>query len=502
MRIPTSLSFAVIAFLSATNGVDAFFFKRDVSSIEIPDVRSPSVTYLNAFSNEDDFEAEYELVDGDDHEFDVNGQHSSLRKRADGCQKYHTVRAGDTCYSLAERYGIDLFQLYAWNDQINKHCTNLFVNKRYCVDGPKAPQATSNTCEKRHKVIAGDTCVKLAKAYNISLEEFYKLNPRVNRGACDNLKVANSYCVAAGKSAHSNKAQLLQKPSGAADKNDDKNTEDKTPSKSKASASGKTGTGKPTTTRTSTTTTKTTTSKSTTTTTTTTTTTQRPTTTKRSSTKTTTTRRKTSSAKPSPPPSSSKYAEDEVTSSSSKEQRRRIQKDVALTYYWIAHPEDYPSGGKSVQIKTCGGETIATVSQNYADALVMEGSGVAGSKMVNLGGCSCVNYRCFMELDKNEDPYGLTAHGSPLRPYITIAANDIKKGTKIFVPSLEGLQLPGTNMRHNGCFLVDDESWSFSSNHIDLYVYRMQNYRKLIDSHGVSKVDVYEGGDCKLLNYM
>lgn len=49
--------------------------------------------------------------------------------------------------------------------------------------------------------------------------------------------------------------------------------------------------------------------------------------------------------------------------------------------------------------------------------------------------------------------------------------------------------------------LIIDRSWSFDSNHIDLYVYREKNYRTLNSEHKLSKVDVYEGGDCNLLNY-
>lgn len=50
------------------------------------------------------------------------------------------------------------------------------------------------------------------------------------------------------------------------------------------------------------------------------------------------------------------------------------------------------------------------------------------------------------------------AFGSPLRPFITIAANDIKRNTKIFVPDLEGWEIPGSSKKHNGCLLVDGKS--------------------------------------------
>ncbi|KAI8882698.1 carbohydrate-binding module family 50 protein [Backusella circina FSU 941] len=186
---------------------------------------------------------------------------------------------------------------------------------------------------------------------------------------------------------------------------------------------------------------------------------------------------------------------------SSKETRKKLQTKSTFTYYWIAQEGDY-SGGKSVSVKTCAGKTIGSVPENYADALVMEGTGVINSKIVNLGGCSCSGYKCFELVDRKTDPYGLTSFGSPLRPYITIASNDIKKNTKIYVPSLVGWSIPGSSKKHNGCLLVDDQSWSFKDHHIDFYVYSMDNYEKLDKAHHTTKVDIYQGGSCKLLNYL
>ena len=151
-------------------------------------------------------------------------------------------------------------------------------------------------------------------------------------------------------------------------------------------------------------TTKKTTTKKTTTTTTTRTTTK-PTTT----TTTTTTTKSTTTKKP-----STTTTEEKAVASSSSDKRKLLQKGSALTYYWIAHPEDSDHGGKDVTVKTCDGKPLGTVPSQYADALVMEGTGVLGNKIVNLGGCSCNDYKCFMEVDKKEDPYGLTCKLSRL----------------------------------------------------------------------------------------
>ena len=99
---------------------------------------------------------------------------------------------------------------------------------------------------------------------------------------------------------------------------------------------------------------------------------------------------------------------DSGSSSSSTEKRKAIHHNIPMTYYWIAMPEDYKQSGKQVSIKTCDGKTLGKTSVEYADALVMEGTGILGDKVVNLGACSCTNYNCFMEVNKKEDPYGLT----------------------------------------------------------------------------------------------
>lgn len=45
------------------------------------------------------------------------------------------------------------------------------------------------------KVMTGDTCAALSTANGISLEDFFFLNPEVNRD-CTNLMLAEAYCVA------------------------------------------------------------------------------------------------------------------------------------------------------------------------------------------------------------------------------------------------------------------------------------------------------------------
>lgn len=238
-----------------------------------------------------------------------------------------------------------------------------------------------------------DTCSTVSNKYNIEKSDFYTMNPHVDNPACNNLLTGGNVCVktetkvvlskVARKSvvrtttrARRTKSSRITRKA----KTTTKKSISARPTKTVKKTTTKTTTKKPTTTRTTTTTTRTT---------------------------TTTTRTTTTSAKA----TATKSVKLSVTSKKPN-QRKLIQKNSALTYYWIAHPEDYKSGGKSVTVKTCNGESLGSVSEEYADALVMEGTGIVGNKVINLGGCTCSNYECFMEVDKKENPFGLTCKSS------------------------------------------------------------------------------------------
>ncbi|CAO3637882.1 unnamed protein product [Cunninghamella blakesleeana] len=347
-----------------------------------------------------------------------------INKRGDEeCTKYHTVSGKDTCITVSKQYGIQLDQFYQWNQQIDSHCGNLNNGKKYCVAVSSGESSSSsNGCAQTHTVSSSDSCVKLAKQYDISLGEFYSLNPQVHRGSCDNLNDGKEYCVKAGSSSSSD--------ASSSKKEEEKHITSKVTNFAAKTSKKKKG------------------------------------------------------------------------SSNRGSKGKKIQSNASFTYYWIATPDDYSSSGKKVEVKTCSGKSLGKVSESYADALVMEGTGLLGKSIVNLGGCSCSGYKCFEQVNAKSDPFGLTAYGSPLRPYVTIASNDIPKNKKLYVPQLDGWSLPNSDKKHNGCLLSDDQSWSFGGHHIDFYVYKQSHYKTLDKQHRITKVDIYEGGDCEILEYM
>ncbi|RUS21559.1 hypothetical protein BC938DRAFT_475392 [Jimgerdemannia flammicorona] len=171
--------------------------------------------------------------------------------------------------------------------------------------------------------------------------------------------------------------------------------------------------------------------------------------------------------------------------------RKLIQRRSAFTYYWIASQGDYKGGKADTWVGTCGGKRIAKVNKKFAEALHMEGSGIVSGKVINLGGCGCSyskskGYMCFDILSKKKFPFGQTSRGTPLRPFTSIASNDLKAGHKIYVPELKGWSLPGSKKRHNGCMKVEDQSWSFDGRHIDFFSLTKKNYNILDKKHGLT----------------
>ncbi len=66
---------------------------------------------------------------------------------ASNCNAYHTVVAGDGCWSITQTYSITLDQFYLWNPDVTDDCgTNFWPGYAYCVGvGPAPPASLSST---------------------------------------------------------------------------------------------------------------------------------------------------------------------------------------------------------------------------------------------------------------------------------------------------------------------------------------------------------------------
>ncbi|RUS15437.1 hypothetical protein BC937DRAFT_92442 [Endogone sp. FLAS-F59071] len=180
-----------------------------------------------------------------------------------------------------------------------------------------------------------------------------------------------------------------------------------------------------------------------------------------------------------------------------------LQKRSELTFYWRATNNDYP-GGRTVTIGTCAGVPIAKVNKNFADNIVMEGSArLNNGLIVNSGNCDCgKGYNCFVTLDPKLFEWGESALGTALRPFVSVASNDLLPNSKIYVPQIAGWVTPVTKKKHNGCLLVDDTFSMDTSHHMDFYSLDFEYYVDLDNKYPTNYIDIYEASNCTLLDYM
>ncbi|CAO3629669.1 unnamed protein product [Mucor hiemalis] len=185
----------------------------------------------------------------------------------------------------------------------------------------------------------------------------------------------------------------------------------------------------------------------------------------------------------------------------------KCYKKVRITQYWIPKEGDKDmrndgktvtlNGSKSKTLKTDNGKYIAKVSKNTYEKFRMEGTGLLKSGlMVNLGSSS----DRFLKVDRKKTPYGLGTDSKGLTPWVSVAANDIKRGTKLYIKQLDGLRLPDGKV-HNGCVRVDDEGWSMSGCQIDFFVLQFSAY-KVLTKKIPKYITVKEKSSCQIKNYV
>ncbi|KAK3491815.1 hypothetical protein B0T13DRAFT_490449 [Neurospora crassa] len=145
------------------------------------------------------------------------------------CDRFHLVKSGDQCGTIASTYGITLANFYSWNPAVGTSCQSLWLDTYVCVRtiGFVPPKTTTTTtkkptsttsaggvatptptqpgmvsgCKKFHKgrgnvstVASGDQCGTIATRYGISLASFYSWNPAVG-SSCQTLWLDYYVCV-------------------------------------------------------------------------------------------------------------------------------------------------------------------------------------------------------------------------------------------------------------------------------------------------------------------
>ncbi|MXV38616.1 LysM peptidoglycan-binding domain-containing protein [Flavobacteriaceae bacterium Ap0902] len=94
----------------------------------------------------------------------------------------HLVQAGETVYSIAKRYGVEMSDIYAANRSVQteglKRDTYIKIPSKQTVP----TQVTPTTQSFEHKVERKETVYSLLRKYDITLEELIAANPQLENG--------------------------------------------------------------------------------------------------------------------------------------------------------------------------------------------------------------------------------------------------------------------------------------------------------------------------------
>ncbi|ORY99327.1 hypothetical protein BCR43DRAFT_418488, partial [Syncephalastrum racemosum] len=176
------------------------------------------------------------------------------------------------------------------------------------------------------------------------------------------------------------------------------------------------------------------------------------------------------------------------------------QRDVRFTQYWIPRENDWDEsdeGGrrylravtgrqKAKALRDTSGSVIANVTQTMWDKCQMEGTCLLkDGRLVNLvddDRFQLVGAGGDRKMRMRENAFGYGSGDRGLSPFVSVAANDLPLGTTLYIPELDGRELP-SGARHNGCVRVDD-SGSFPECQLDFFVVSYVDFLWMrLDSH-------------------
>jgi 3D (Asp-Asp-Asp) domain-containing protein len=124
---------------------------------------------------------------------------------------------------------------------------------------------------------------------------------------------------------------------------------------------------------------------------------------------------------------------------------------------------------------TC--QPISEVSREFASQIALQGTGkLKDGRVLNIwGACRCDSSPCFKVTAAQ---WGTGGTGRQLQPFRTVAVDPklVKLGTLLYVPLLEGRQMPGRapwgGFVHDGCVVADDVGGGIKGTQLDLFVGR------------------------------
>ncbi|PYH38428.1 uncharacterized protein BO87DRAFT_393846 [Aspergillus neoniger CBS 115656] len=133
------------------------------------------------------------------------------------CNRWFTIKKGDTCYELEKAFGLTPQQFQQWNPAVSRDClVNFWPGYAYCVGvGPvaiptsadTAPHAPTMTgiaanCNRWYTAQKGDYCYAVEKAFGLTPQQFQQWNPAVSLDCLVNFWPGYAYCVSVGPAAN------------------------------------------------------------------------------------------------------------------------------------------------------------------------------------------------------------------------------------------------------------------------------------------------------------
>lgn len=98
------------------------------------------------------------------------------------CIDVYTVSAGDTLYTIAEKYDLPVSLLMKVNRITNPY--NLQIGTKLCIPGDKSqlqkPHEYPKPSSVIHVVEAGDTLYLIAKKHGARLDDIMRANPSID----------------------------------------------------------------------------------------------------------------------------------------------------------------------------------------------------------------------------------------------------------------------------------------------------------------------------------
>lgn len=107
----------------------------------------------------------------------------------------YTIKAGDTFFALAQRFGVSLDAVLAANPGVDPN--NLQIGQVVCIPAVTPPPPPTPTCSGfLYTIKAGDTFYLLAQRFGVSLDAVLAANPGVDP---NNLQIGQVVCIPAAK---------------------------------------------------------------------------------------------------------------------------------------------------------------------------------------------------------------------------------------------------------------------------------------------------------------